>query len=199
MMRAMKSAMLAGAAVALLGGCAAGTGPAPTASGTQAWDAAIQQQVDQQLAQSAARAANALETLAMIQRVRTEPVAAPIDETGLPAELARRTTVEWSGPAKELVKELAANIGYDFTETGGTAAAPAMVHVNVRDVSAAKALEDIGLQVQQWATVIVDPNLKRVEYRNESWNSNAAQTFSSSPKPPSLKGGKPGRGRDFTK
>ena len=40
-----------------------------------------------------------------------------------------------------------------------------MVNVNARDVPVAKILEDIGLQVQGIAQVVVDANTKRVEFR----------------------------------
>jgi defect-in-organelle-trafficking protein DotD len=161
----MRGIVLATAATALLGACAQ---QQPQDHPPALSEGSIQQQVDQQLAQSGNRAANALETLAMIKRVRTEPPAPALDETGLPDDLRRVTTVEWSGPADELVKELASNIGYGFVETGSVPAHPANVQVNIKDTSAAKAFQDIGLQVQSWATVIVDPNLKRVEYRNET-------------------------------
>ena len=153
-------------AVAALAACTPMEGNRPNTN--VVYDSAIQGEIDHQLAQSSARAANALETLSMIQRARTAPVAPPLDETNLPRELKRLTTLEWSGPANELVKQLASNVGYSYLETGNPPAAPAMVHVDVHDVSAAKAFADVGLQVEQFATVIVDPNMHRVEYRNEA-------------------------------
>jgi len=149
-----------------------GGGPSYNAS-----DVSIRAEVNQQLAQSSAEAANALKTLAMIQRTRSAPVASAIDDSGLPPELLRPTTLEWSGPAREAVKELAANIGYSFIESGAPPQKPVLVSVNIKDVSAAKAFENIGLQVQAFATVIVDPNKKRVEFRSE----NAGQRGPSAP------------------
>lgn len=163
----LRRALTFTALAAALAACNATTGSAPSQQ-SAVWDSAIREGVDQQIAQSTARAANALETLAMIQRARTEPVARPVVESGLPEELRRLTTVEWSGPAIGLVKELAANIGYAFLESGNAPAVPAMVQVNLQDVPAAKAFEDIGLQSQAYATIIVDPNLRRVEFRHET-------------------------------
>lgn len=165
----LRRALVLSAAVAALGACTTTNSETVSPARQSAvWDGAIRGEVEQQLAQSASRAANALETLAMIQRVRTEPVATPIDEAGLPPELARQTTIQWSGPAIGLVKELAASIGYSFLESGNRPATNANVSVDIRDRSAAKAFEDIGLQVQAFATVIVDPNQQRVEFRHET-------------------------------
>jgi defect in organelle trafficking protein DotD len=131
-------------------------------------DESIRSEVGQSLVQSAAQAANALETLSLIQRARTEPAPSSLDETRLPEDLRRKATVEFTGPADELVKELATNIGYAFLETGERPSNPGLVNIDAHDESVAKILEDIGLQAQIFATVIVDPNLKRVEFRNES-------------------------------
>jgi DotD protein len=40
-----------------------------------------------------------------------------------------------------------------------------MVNISAKDVPVAKILEDIGLQVQGVAQVVVDTNVKRVEFR----------------------------------
>jgi defect-in-organelle-trafficking protein DotD len=40
-----------------------------------------------------------------------------------------------------------------------------MIHFNLVDVPAAKALEQIGLQAYPFGEVAVDPNVKRVEFR----------------------------------
>jgi defect-in-organelle-trafficking protein DotD len=135
---------------------------------TVPYDPALRGEVEQQLSASAARSANALETLSMIQRARTAPAAPTLDETSLPDELRRKATVEFNGPAIEIARELAANIGYGFIETGNPPAVEGLVNIDEHDVSVAKALEDVGLQAQRFATVIVDPNLRRVEFRNET-------------------------------
>jgi defect-in-organelle-trafficking protein DotD len=159
--------LLALSAVAGLAACGTNDGARPTGPAV-AYDPAIRTEVDQQIAQSSARAANALETLAMIQRARTAPAAPALDESGLPEELRRKTTLEFDGPADEAAKSLAEQIGYGFVTTGNPPANPGLVSLDEHDVSVAKALEDLGLQVQRFATVIVDPNLRRVEFRNET-------------------------------
>jgi defect-in-organelle-trafficking protein DotD len=133
-----------------------------------AYDPGIRTEVDQSIAQSAARASNALETLAMIQRARTAPVAPVVDDAGLPPELRRKATIEFSGPSVELARELAQDIGYGFFETGHRPSNPGLISIDAKDESVAKVLEDVGLQSQKFATVIVDPNQRKVEFRYES-------------------------------
>jgi len=163
----LRAAALASAAISL---AACAVPAAPPGS----YDPAIRTEVDQQLAQTSARAANALETLAMIQRTRTEPAAPVLDDASLPAELRRKATVEFTGPAIELVRELAQNLGYAFIETGNQPANPGLVTVDAHDTTVAKVLEDTGLQAQRFATVVVDPNQRRIEFRNETAGAKAA-------------------------
>lgn len=144
---------------------------APTSNSpmtSMSYDPMIRTEIDQQIAQSSSQAANALQTLAMIQRARTAPAPSSLDESVLPDELRRKTTVNYSGPGDEVVKDLAGRIGYSFSETGSKPTVPAMVNLALTDASVGKALEDIGLQVQGTATVIVNPNVRSIEYRNES-------------------------------
>lgn len=156
-----RRAMALSIVAAALAGCTATAG----GGGRDAvYDAAIRTEVEQQLAQSSARVANAHETLAMVQRARTPVRAEAVDETGLPDELRRRTTVEWSGPAVNLVRELASNIGYSFTEQGNAPANPALAQVDIRDASVVQALADLQLQVQASATIAIDPNIRRITY-----------------------------------
>lgn len=121
--------------------------------------------VDGKLAEAAGKAAKAQETLARVQVARTKPAPLPLDETSLPEELKRPATIDWSGPAHEAARKVAALIGYSFAVTGNPPSIPPMVHVSSVDVSAAKALENIGLQAYPFGEVTVDPNVKRVEFR----------------------------------
>lgn len=160
---------LAAVSFLALGACqtTGNTGPRTGTTEALAYDNQIRNEVNAQLGESAGRAANALETLAMIQRARTEPRAEPIDESGLPPELQRHITVSWSGPALPLVQEIAMQVGYDFAEMGNAPARSASVQIQSRSGSAAQTLVDIGLQVQRYATVIVDPNAKKITFRHE--------------------------------
>lgn len=162
-------------AILLTGSILGLTGCAVPSDTGNVYDTAIATDVDQQLAQSTARAANSLETLSMIQRVRTAPVAPAVDESTLPPELKRPVkTISYSGPARELVQKLAASVGYSFSVQGAMVANEPFASFNIHDVSAAQAFADIGLQVQQFATVIVNPNTRSVIFRFEN-HSPAAQ------------------------
>jgi len=119
------------------------------------------------LSESAQRAATAQEQLVRIQTARTLPAPAPVNESlaGVPDELRRPTTLEWTGPGEEAARRVATIVGYEFRVVGNPPATPPMVNVSVQGVPAVKALEDIGNQVQPFAQVVVDANLKRMEYR----------------------------------
>ncbi|PHY92644.1 hypothetical protein CSR02_15690 [Acetobacter pomorum] len=141
----------------------------------------IREEADQMLAESAARVKDAQTKLAMVAAARTPPPASSVDESSLPPELQSKTTVDFTGPGYEIAKSLAQNIGYGFIMTGGDPLIPGIVTVQMQDMSVAKVLEDVGLQVQQYATLIVDPSQKRIEYRNES--ARRKDYPSSAPKP----------------
>ncbi|OAH29583.1 hypothetical protein AX289_23000 [Methylorubrum populi] len=128
-------------------------------------DAAAQQLVTEKIADSAGRVARATETLALIQRARTEPSPPSVDERLLPGDLRRPITLNWSGPGEEGARRVANLLGYEFRVVGNPPAVSPPVQVGAEAVPAAKVLEDIGLQVQGSAQVVVDPNVRRVEYR----------------------------------
>lgn len=122
-------------------------------------------EIDARLAEAANKAAKAQENLARVQIARTKPAPLPLDESALPEELKRPATIDWSGPAHEAARKIAALIGYSFAITGNPPSIPPMIHMSVEDVTAAKALENIGLQAYPFGEVTVDPNVKRVEFR----------------------------------
>lgn len=119
------------------------------------------------LAESASAAAAAQEELVRIQTARTLPAPAPINENlaGVPEALRRPTTMQWSGPGEEPTRRIAGIVGYDFRVVGNPPATKPMINVSLDNVPAVKALEDIGNQVQPFAQIVVDANLKRIEYR----------------------------------
>jgi len=122
-------------------------------------------EVNEAIAKAAERAAGAQETLARVQIARTKPAPLPLDDTDLPEELKRPATIDWSGPAHEAARRVAALIGYRFSIVGNPPSIPPMVHVSMKDASAGKALEQIGLQSFPFGEVAVDPNARHVEYR----------------------------------
>lgn len=156
-----RSFVVAATAGLLLAGCAKGVKD----SRLDELDSNSRRAVEDSLAQSAARAARAQETLAQVERARTEPSPASLDVTGLPAELRRPATMNWSGPGVEAARQVAGLIGYEFRIVGNPPPTPPMVSVAATDLPVAKIVEDVGLQVQGIAQIVVDPNIKRVEFR----------------------------------
>lgn len=159
-------AFLALAASASLSACQQPQGTAPR---TSVYDTSIQSEIDQQIAGSSARAANAIETLAMVERTRTRPSAPPVDVAALPPELKVPVTMEWSGPADEAVRQLAKKSGYSFRIVGSASSStPLMADLSLHDIVLGQAFADVGLQVNPFASVVVDPNNRSVEFRNET-------------------------------
>lgn len=158
----IKAVLIASVAAAtlLMAGCSTTKTPDNDIS-----DVYNNQTIDKELADAVSRASKAQETLARVQVARTTPTPSALDESSLPEELKRPATIDWSGPAHEAAAKIANLVGYQFKITGNRPPIPPMVHVSVEDISAAKALEDIGLQAFPFGEVSVDPNAKRIEFR----------------------------------
>jgi len=119
-------------------------------------------QTTARLAQAADRAANALDTLASIEQVRT-PTDLPPLAASAPPELRRSITVNWVGPAEPIAKKLADRASYQFMQTGNPPETPVIVSINVRNQPVIETMRDLGLQLGKRAQLKVDPNKKVVE------------------------------------
>jgi defect-in-organelle-trafficking protein DotD len=126
-----------------------------------------QAEASRRLGESADRATRAQEELARIQTARTTPAPASVDEnlSGVPEELRRPVTIEWSGPAHEAARRVAEIVGWEFHVVGSAPAAAALISVSLRGRPAVKALEDIGVQAQPFGQVVADQNARRIEFR----------------------------------
>ena len=114
------------------------------------------------LANAADRAANALDTLASIEQVRTPTDLPPLAE-GAPPELRRSITVNWVGPVEPLVKQLADRASYKLNVTGNKPEIAIVVTIDVRNQPVIETLRDVGLQLGGRAELKVDANQKIVE------------------------------------
>jgi defect in organelle trafficking protein DotD len=114
------------------------------------------------LAQAADRAANALDSLAAIEQVRTPTDLPPLAD-GAPPELRRSVTVNWIGAVEPLVKQLADRASYEFTTSGNPPETAIVTSVNVRNQPVIETLRDVGLQLGGRAQLKVDANLKVIE------------------------------------
>lgn len=119
-------------------------------------------QVTLRLAQAADRAANALDTLASIEQVRT-PTDLPPLAAGAPAELRRSVTVNWYGNVEPLLKMLADRASYRFLITGNKPENALIVTINVRNQPVIETLRDVGLQMGTRAQVKVDAAQQVIE------------------------------------
>ena len=167
--RSLLISTAAALALSSLGGCASQPELKPVPADNFDQETAVQ--VNDTLAKAATRTSKAVETLAMIERARTEPRAAPVNELKLPLALRQPTTVSWSGRADKLVQNLATSAGYQFKTTGHSTPIPVMVQIDAKQQPLAKVFEDIGLQTFPYASVVVDPNTQRVEFRYENTRS----------------------------
>ena len=118
-------------------------------------------------------AATAQEKLIQIQLSRTAPSPFPVNELKVPSELKRPTTLIWTGPAEEAAIKLAQLVDYHFQVVGNPPAIKPIVYLNFKNSPVIKILEQIGLQSFPVGEVIVDPNIKRIEYRYLNSQTNA--------------------------
>jgi defect-in-organelle-trafficking protein DotD len=123
--------------------------------------------VSAQLAQAADRASNALQTLAAVEQTRTPSAStAPLDD--VPMELKRAVSIEWVGPAEEVLLQMANRASYSFDVIGEGPSNPLIVTLNVENTPIIDVLRSIGYQVGTQGDVSVDAVQKRVELRYTS-------------------------------
>ena len=126
---------------------------------------AINNSVDQIIAHEASTAVAAQQMTARIERTRTPPTVTD-PNAGAPPELKEMVTeMNWSGPATSLVKALADKVGYSYIPLANDEYSPIMVNINIVNRTVAEALDDISLQIQDQATIMVDAGKKTMQLR----------------------------------
>ncbi|HEY1096380.1 MAG TPA: DotD/TraH family lipoprotein [Alphaproteobacteria bacterium] len=116
------------------------------------------------LAAAADRAANALDTLASVENTRTPVEVPPLAAAdGTPIELRRAITVDWVGPVEPLAEQLADRASYRFQLSGQKPSVPMVVVLRVRNEPLIDVLRDLGLQLNNRATLRVDPSTQTIE------------------------------------
>ncbi|MEM8833697.1 MAG: DotD/TraH family lipoprotein [Pseudomonadota bacterium] len=114
------------------------------------------------LAEAADKASNALETLAAVEQSRAPAIAVqPIHNA--PPELQRAITINWIGPADQLLKKLADRASYSFINVGDKPPVPLVVNIDVENKQVIDVLRDTGLQLGTRADVKVDSIRKMIE------------------------------------
>jgi defect-in-organelle-trafficking protein DotD len=118
------------------------------------------------LAQAADRAANALDSLASIEQVRT-PTDLPPLVANAPIELRRSITVNWYGPVEQIAKTLADRASYRFIVTGNKPETALIVTINTRNQPLIETLRDLGLQLGGRGNIKVDSEQRVIELSYE--------------------------------
>ncbi len=122
--------------------------------------------VSLKLAQSADKAARALDTIAHIEKYRA-PAAPPIqtDDQGAPQNLMQPISLRWSGPVEQVTRAVAERAGLRFRVKGRAPGTPLLVNIDAYQQPILHVLRDIGLQAGTRADIAVDQNEGVVEVR----------------------------------
>lgn len=116
------------------------------------------------IAESADKAASALQDLARVEQTRRPPLPEP-PTLASNEELNNLVTIDWTGGAEELVRNLASRLKYDVVVTGSAPIVPVVVNIHQRDRSVVEALRNIGEQATEFMDLVVDPQLHKIEVR----------------------------------
>lgn len=114
------------------------------------------------LAESADKAANALQTLAAVEQAASPGVRVP-PIADAPPELARAITINWVGPADQLAKKLADRASYGFLTLGDEPPVPLVVTIDAVNMPVIDVLRDLGLQMGERGNLRVDSARRMIE------------------------------------
>ncbi len=115
----------------------------------------------EKLQAAATEVAQSLQQLAQTQRAATpRPATYAVPQSG---PLAQAVTLSWAGPPEPVLRLLATLIGYDFRTVGKAPLTPDVVNIEVQRRAAWSLLEDIGWQLGDRATVVVDERLRGIQ------------------------------------
>lgn len=154
-----KILFLVGALLPVLGGCAS----SPYLKG-QPQIVAEPDKVSALLADAADRASVSLEKLAAIESRKMQVSASP-KLTNVPRELKRGITINWIGPAEDLIEKVAARASYRFKVYGSGPPSPLIVSVDEENRAIVEVLRSVGLQLGSEAALHVNAQEKQVELR----------------------------------
>lgn len=116
------------------------------------------------IAESADKAATALQDLARVEQTRRPPAPEPAMLSATD-DLQAPITIDWVGGAEELVRNLAARLKYDVVVTGTRPPVPVVVQIRQQDRSTVEALRNTGDQATQYMDLVVNPTTRKIEIR----------------------------------
>ena len=147
---AVRASVLTGLLAGPLAGCVSWTSEPPATVAPVRTDP-----VEMRLVEAVERAERALAALARtLPAPHSSSALPPVD--GVPEELRRSVTLDWTGPVEALAADLARRTGYRFAQAGRPPARPPIVAVAAKDEPLIAVLRDLGLRAGEAATLTVD-------------------------------------------
>lgn len=121
--------------------------------------------VSTRIAQSAEKAAKALDTISGIEQMRAPGMPPAEDYSSAPPALTQLITVKWSGPIEQMAETLAQRAGMRFQRVGSRSGVPLLVSVDVYQKPLIEVLHDLGLQAGRRADISVNSSNNTIEIR----------------------------------
>ena len=157
-------AILLCAVVVMLTACESAWLPVEESADTEHAMAAATDPIALRIAESADKAATALQDLARVEQTRRPPAPEPAAVPS-PNELHTTVTIDWVGAAEPLVRNIASRLKYDVMTIGTPPPVPVIVQIHQRDREVLEALRNIGDQAAQNIDLVVDPQNHKIEIR----------------------------------
>lgn len=107
------------------------------------------------LEEAAVRAERALSILAETRSAEAD-LRVPETPENTPPELLQPVTLDFIGPLEELVRQLAAGVGYSVVTAGRPPPAPVLVEIEAKDAAVIHVFQDAGHQAAHRALLTVD-------------------------------------------
>lgn len=118
-----------------------------------------------QVANAATSVSGSLDQLAAMKQAQSQgrySAPAPQKASG---GLAIRSSVDWNGPAKSILKRLASTAGYSFNVVGNQPSIPVLVNISANNETVSQIIRNVSYQISSKAAVGVYPRQKVIELR----------------------------------
>lgn len=117
------------------------------------------------LAEAANSVSSSLVTLAATEQAAYHPINAHPSPDPITYGMGGKASIDWSGPAEPLIKQIADTVNYKLKVIGKAPAIPVIVTVNTKDQAIGDILSNVAYQCGKQADVIVYPETKVIELR----------------------------------
>lgn len=116
-----------------------------------------------ELGEAAIAVSDSLDDLAAISAERAVVKIEPQTQEQLDYHLTQLASVDWTGPAEPLIRELARTVNYHVRVIGKAPPNIVIVNLSKRNTPVGELFRDITLQIQQHADLIIYPQSKLIE------------------------------------